>query len=64
MDKRNQQERPESYPKPTKTDLQMQNQDEFIEERPQQDQQEHTSTTSREQERGNSDSRNNTLGNP
>lgn len=64
MDRNNKDQRPESYPKPTETDLQMQNQDEFIEERAQHDHPENAPTTSKEQERGISERTNNTLGNP
>ena len=65
MDRNNkQQERPESYPRPTETDQQLKNQDEFVEERALYDQPEESSTTSPEQSRGVSESTNNTTGNP
>lgn len=58
------QQRPEAYPKPTETDQQMQNQDEFIEEHANYNEKEPRPTTSREQDRGISERTNNTLGNP
>lgn len=58
------QQRPEAYPKPTETDQQMQNQDEFIEDQANYKEPEPRSTTSREQDRGISERTNNTIGNP
>ena len=58
------QQRPEAYPKPTETDQQMQNQDEFIEEHANYNDQEPRPTTSRKQDRGISERTNNTIGNP